>query len=721
MASAVRQSSASPWRWLALFAALALALIVAAVAYYRWQASEFREQAERQLLSVVQLKVDELEAWRRERLSDARFFSNNASLGQLVARSMATPEDAVVRAELASWFRDTQQSHGYWVVVTDRDGATHLAEPGDQPPLEQVVRDRIADVLASGTPEFVDFHRVDGGDGVRLSIVMPIRAPASESQAPGALVWRLDPASSVYPVLQWPVESATAELLLVRPEQDGVVLLSPPRGVPLQALGHRVSFSRPGLESLRTEPIGGVREVLDYRGIMLLSASATVPGTPWTLVAAIQRDEVLAPLWQQLWSTVVIVGALLVATGASVGLLWRQQAANLYRTQLRAESTMRVQAEALRRADELLRFQVENSPLALIEWDDQFRVIRWSPRAEVIFGWSADEVLGRRPQAWHFIHPDDTAGVEHLIADLVEGRAPRNQNVNRNLTRDGRIVHCEWYNSVRHNAGGGVASILSLVDDVTDRVRAEEDLRALNDELERRVQARTAELEAKNRELEVFTYSVSHDLKAPLRGIEGYSRLLVDDHADALDDEARLFLQNIRQAASNMGRLIDDLLAYSRLERRPTQMTEVSLSALVHTLLAERALEIETRGAVISTRELGSHPVRADAQALSVALGNLLDNALKFTQGASPPTIEIGIESRPEGTRIWVRDNGIGLDMKYADRIFDIFQRLHRAEDYPGTGIGLAIVRKSMERMGGHVRVESRPDAGATFSLELPA
>jgi signal transduction histidine kinase len=238
-------------------------------------------------------------------------------------------------------------------------------------------------------------------------------------------------------------------------------------------------------------------------------------------------------------------------------------------------------------------------------------------------------------------------------------------------------------------------------------------------ELEQRVAERTAELNARNRELETFSYSVSHDLKAPLRGIDGYSRLLLEDYADKLDDEGRTFLHTIRRAALQMNQLIDDLLAYSRLERRPLQSGLVNLRALVDSLLAEREGELRARGMAVNI-ELPCASVLADPDGLVLALRNLLDNALKFTQATPQPAIEIGGREGENGCIIWVRDNGIGFDMKFHDRIFDIFQRLHRAEEYPGTGVGLAIVSKAIERMGGRAWAQSEPGQGATFYLELP-
>ena len=238
--------------------------------------------------------------------------------------------------------------------------------------------------------------------------------------------------------------------------------------------------------------------------------------------------------------------------------------------------------------------------------------------------------------------------------------------------------------------------------------------------LEQRVAQRTAELESKNRELETFAYSVSHDLKAPLRGIDGYSRLLKEDYQQALDEDGRTFLDNIRRAAAQMNQLIDDLLAYSRLQRRTITTGQVDLNQALQNILLERSGEIQRRQVHLVV-DVPCQLVNAETEGLSQVLRNLIDNALKFTANAAPPRIEIG--GREDGDAyclLWVKDNGIGFDMKYHDRIFEIFQRLHRVEDFPGTGIGLALVRMAMQRMGGDIWAESAPGEGATFYLRIP-
>jgi signal transduction histidine kinase len=251
------------------------------------------------------------------------------------------------------------------------------------------------------------------------------------------------------------------------------------------------------------------------------------------------------------------------------------------------------------------------------------------------------------------------------------------------------------------------------------RQRAREALAQLNTELEQRITARTAALNAKSKELETFAYSVAHDLKAPLRGIEGYSRLLLEEHTANLNEEARTFVKTIRSSSEEMDQLIEDLLDYSRMERRELKTDRIELRTFVNSVVDQKKVEAAARGVDI-TIDVNGGFVHGDLNGLSQAFKNYLDNAIKFSKDSADPRIEIGADETERSCRLWVRDNGLGFDMKYKDRIFDIFERLNRSEDYPGTGIGLAIVRRAMERMGGKAWGEGEPGRGAKFYLEIP-
>ncbi|PKN97616.1 MAG: hypothetical protein CVU42_15090 [Chloroflexi bacterium HGW-Chloroflexi-4] len=238
-------------------------------------------------------------------------------------------------------------------------------------------------------------------------------------------------------------------------------------------------------------------------------------------------------------------------------------------------------------------------------------------------------------------------------------------------------------------------------------------------ELEKRVIERTRELELKNKDMETFNYTVSHDLKSPLRGISGYSNLLIKDHANQLDATGMDYLRKINDSAHRMDQLIQDLLVYTKTNRNEIIKIELDLNNLFNTLLLEYEDEISTRKIEI-VKNLECELLHVDREGLTLVLRNLLDNALKFTKANPNPKIEFGCTSNEEYAVISISDNGVGFDLKYQDKIFDIFQRLNQSENYPGTGIGLALVKKTMERFGGKIYAESQIGVGSTFYLEIP-
>jgi PAS domain S-box-containing protein len=284
---------------------------------------------------------------------------------------------------------------------------------------------------------------------------------------------------------------------------------------------------------------------------------------------------------------------------------------------------------------------------------------------------------------------------------------------------DGHREILETIKTPLYNSDGQIASILGIGRNITERKRIEKELTEYREHLEELVKVRTTALEMMNKEMETFTYSVSHDLKAPLRGIDGYSRLLEEEYADKLDEEGLLFLKNVRQSAAQMNQLIEDLLAYSRMERRDIQSVLIDLSSMIDILVSQRAQDLKARHIKMSVT-LPFKTITSDIETLRQVLANYLDNAVKFSREDGSATIEMGGREDAASWTLWVKDNGIGFDPQYLDRIFEIFQRLHRTEDYPGTGIGLAIVRKAVERIGGQAWGESALGKGATFFVNIP-
>jgi|RhiMetdeSRZDD1v2_1073273.scaffolds.fasta_scaffold42193_6 PAS domain S-box-containing protein len=368
-----------------------------------------------------------------------------------------------------------------------------------------------------------------------------------------------------------------------------------------------------------------------------------------------------------------------------------------------------LQAEVAERTQQASLLDLTHDTIFVRGMDDV--ITYWNRGAEELYGWTARDAIGQHAhQLLQTVFPKPMEAIhgELLAAGRWEGELDKRK-------ADGTPVAVASRWSLRRDEQQQPLAILETNNDVTERKRREEDIRQLNEDLEKR----TSELQATNKELEAFAYSISHDLRAPLRHVAGYTELLHKNTAAQLDDRSRRYMTLILEAAKRMGTLIDDLLAFSRIGRAETRKTTVSLDALVKEALHETRPETEGRQVAWTVGALPD--VYGDRSMLKLALVNLISNAVKFTRTRPKAEIEIGhADGKDEETVVFIRDNGVGFDMRYADKLFGVFQRLHQAEAFEGTGIGLATVQRIIHRHGGRVWADGIVEGGATFYFSVP-
>lgn len=944
-----------------------------AVGYLSYQAfaREHEAEAQEQLRAVARLKVDGLARWRAERLGDGQVLRRNAALAALVEAVLSDPPHEAARADLEAWLDSLRVAYGYErIFLLDRDGAERFTSPDTtgEPVALHLLPDLQA-VLASGEPAFLDFHRDVEGGPVRLAVLVPFYDLVGGGPI-GVLVLRIDPQTYLYPFLgEWPAVSDTAETLLVRRDGDEALFLNPVRYRPGAALTLRIPLEDTDVLAAKVV-LGqtGVVDGIDYRGVAVIGDVEPVPDSPWFLVARQDLAEVHAPLTARLWQTVILLGALVIASAAGLWLTWRQQQLRHYRVRVEA-------AEALRASEDKFKYVFDNSATGnsitlpsgevnvnqalcgmlgysedelkgrkwqdlthpddleltqgvvdsllagerqsarftkrylhkdgSVVWADVGTALRRTPggeplyfltsvtditdrkRAEIelqalsarsqailaaipdiimevdtnkVYTWAnragleffGDEVLGKEAATYFegeqdtyaqvqplFDGKDETYYVEswqrrqdgekrllgwwcHVLKDaagnvvgalssgrditerkradetLRESQARYRRlhesmtdcfvqtnmlgeivDVNRSylamlgyaedevfklryqdltparwhafeqqiveaqimprgysdvyekeyIRKDGTVLPVELRAYLLRDTQGQPSGMWAVVRDITERKRWEDELRRMNAELEQGVAARTAQLEAANKELEAFAYSVSHDLRAPLRAMHGFSAALLSESRDQLDEQGRHYLDRIGAAAKHMGELVDALLELSRISRREMGHQPVDLSALAREVAAE--LQTQDRQRKVEWVVADDLMAQGDANLLSLALQNLMGNAWKFTGPRPQARIEVGVLPRAspasaaglvtaEGERVYfVRDNGVGFDMAYADKLFSPFQRLHGTREFPGTGIGLATVQRIIARHGGRVWAEAKVDQGATFHFTL--
>lgn len=375
--------------------------------------------------------------------------------------------------------------------------------------------------------------------------------------------------------------------------------------------------------------------------------------------------------------------------------------------------TERKRAEANQRAsEEKFRAVAEHANDAIVSADSEAKISYFNRAAERAFGYSAADTLGKpltllMPDRFQDAHRRGfqrflSTGEARVIGKTVELTGIR---------KDGSEFPLELSLTTWKASEG--TFFTAIIRDITERKRAEEAMARQAAELSRS----NAELAATNRELEAFSYSVSHDLRAPLRHIDGFARILLEDCEPQLDALAQRYLQRIRDATAHMGRLVDDLLNLSRIGRREVNKQVVRLNSLVEEVLVDLKPEMEGRQI---DWQIGRLPfVECDPALIRQVLANLLSNALKYTRPRECAVIEVGQTTVDGRSAIFVRDNGVGFSMKYADKLFGVFQRLHRQEDFEGTGVGLATVQRIIHKHGGRVWAEAELDRGATFYFVL--
>ena len=335
----------------------------------------------------------------------------------------------------------------------------------------------------------------------------------------------------------------------------------------------------------------------------------------------------------------------------------------------------------------------------------------WNRGAQELYGWTDKEAMGRRSQ--ELLQTIFPTPLEDIRAELL--RTNRWEGELKKTKADGTqvVVASRW--SLRRDEQERPVAILETNNDITERKRREDEIQGLNQELAKR----SAELEAINKELEAFAYSISHDLRAPLRHMAGYTELLQKKASSVVDEKSNHYMAMILDSAKRMGNLIDDLLAFSRIGRAETQKTLVNLAQLVKEALTE--VRQDTEGRNIAWK-IGTLPdFYGDRSMLRLVLVNLISNAIKFTRTRPQAEIEIGCANgNKDELVVFVRDNGVGFDMKYVNKLFGVFQRLHHSDEFEGTGIGLATVQRIIHRHGGKVWAEGVVDSGATFYFSAP-
>ncbi len=712
----------------ALSVAVAVAIGVPGWLYLRHVSESGKNEIAGDLAAIADLKAGQIQNWRRERLGDAGSLYDLPVFVDLVGRSLHGPSRQEARRDLGVWMEKIRVAHEYHsLVLLYPDHTVHIATRGRSLVEGDECIGMIHEAINRGEPLFADLHASGDSTEVHMSVIVPLyarthspRGIVSRSERPGrtgpflgTMILVIDPNRFLYPLVQsFPIPSRTSETLLVRREGDEVVFLNELRHRRNTALRLRMeatALNLPAAMAIRGSV--GVKQGLDYRHIPVVAALRPIPDSPWFIVAKVDEDELYGGLYKELRITIVALSLLSIAGVFGLLVVWRRRETQFLRKELDLKRE---------RLDVLTRFEslMKGANDAILILDLSWRILDSNDRALRLYGFTRAEMLT----------------MSLIDLRVPEVRAAFQTDVQAADTADGVLLetlHCRKdgtefpvESSIRLVESSGEPVRLVIIRDITDRKRAEAAMAMTLEDLAR-----------SNKELEQFAYVASHDLQEPLRMVSSYTQLLAVRYKGQLDHEAEEFIEFAVDGANRMQRLIQDLLAYSRVQTRGRPFASVDANELLGEALLNLQIAVQESGALVTADALPW--VKGDRSQLVQVFQNLIGNALKFRKPDVPPLIHIsarrtypnsrethesgGTQSRP--LYLWtfsVRDNGIGIEERFFDRIFEIFKRLHSRQSYPGTGIGLAFCARVIARHGGCIWVESVPEEGSTFHFTLP-
>jgi PAS domain S-box-containing protein len=714
MPAMLKQSRSFSWKLIYMaLAPLFVILTVGALLTFRYQLNLIRENKYTEIRAIARLKSDEIVRWLGERYSDADYFSKSSELKSIIRHAGKGTNDSILRKEFNTVFQGMRKNHHYDdVIVVDLHGQILYSfnSPYHHEDLDIIALE--SSVQKSQKILLHDFSLSPDSQFIHLDIAAPVQI---DNLNKAVLIFTIDPYTFLYPLIQsWPAPGKTAETLLLRREGDSIIYLNQLKFAPKAALVLKQQLTDESLPPL--DAVNGKLESFegkDYAGRNVIADIRPIRGTPWLMVAKIDKSEVFYELKFRIILQVVMLVMFFLFISSMAALLYSRRQKSIYEQLFLREQEFRL-------AEEEFRITLYSIGDAVITTDPAGNIRHMNIASEKLTGWKESDASGKRfEEVFKILHEKGLGITDNPVSRVLqEGLVTDHFTSTVLVAKDGTEIPVGESGAIVYDQENRISGVVLVFHDMTSRKEAEEQIKKLNADLEIRVEERTEQLRKTNKELEAFTYSVSHDLRTPLRAIDGFSAILELDYKNAIDDEGLRLIHVIRHNAQRMGVLIDELLTFSRLGRTSMNHTNIDMKEMAGSVIEELTLADKDKKMEIVVEDL--LPVKGDPGMMRQVWINLISNALKFSHEKT--VIEIYISSSKESGRIvyCIKDNGAGFDMKYYDKLFGVFQRLHREKEFEGTGVGLAIVHQVIVRHGGAIWADSKINQGATFCFSLP-
>lgn len=681
-----------------VFCFIVISAAFTGITFYSFAQKAKKQEAYRTLSSLSSLKLDRIKKRFQDKHYDADYISKSVYLNKRLSDLRWSASNETL-ADLNEFVHSFVKRSDYTDVVFAYKGIAESLLDNTPAVLLPADKEFIIKCELSKQSEILKILRLSNGR-ILLNSYIPIFSK-STGQFIGVLILRTDPTIEIFPLITSKHEgSGSAEAFIVTQDGDNIVYLNDLKFQQNKSVQLRLPLSTENLAAaMAIKGHSGIFEGKDYRGEPVLADLRAIPGMPWFLVSKIDKSEVYEPVRKSALMISAVAITIILLFGMLLRMHWNNVKLKFIKHHLDVETQKNKLEEQLLQAQTLAR-------LGSWELDLERNELSWSDEVYKIFGLQPQEFAATYEAFLEHVHPDDRDAVNTAYTSSIQDERESYEIEHRIIQKNGELRYVHEKCQHHRNSKGKVISSVGMVQDITERKVTQLNLEAALKELQR-----------SNKDLEQFAYTASHDLREPIRMVKSYAQLL-EYKSENLSSDAKTYMNFINEGAGRMQNLVDGLLEISRLATKPLEYEDVDCNIILNEVLQDLQINIAETCAKINFENLPM--IKANGLQIRMLLQNLIHNALRF-RGDTTPVIYIRCELKDKYWMFSVEDNGIGIDPEYFDKIFIMFQRLHNRDKYPGTGMGLALCKKIVEKHGGHIFVDSVPGKGSRFSFFIPA